>query len=139
MDIATECSAMKWARRVLLVAISLGVTVPSALAAEIVPVKGEVLANTGTGYQPVGGRMKLNEGDSVIVAPGAQGSLVYADGCTLEVVPGMVAWVEPKPPCSEGRASAAAPPPLAPTKTFKRDWLVGGAAQLKRTTIPAGP
>jgi hypothetical protein len=109
------------------------------LAAEIVPVKGEVLANTGTGYQPVIGRMKLDEGDSVIAAPGAQGSLVYADGCTLEVVPGMVAWVESKPPCSEGGAPVTAPPPLAPTKTFKRDWLIGGAAQLKRTTIPAGP
>lgn len=139
MDIATTCSSMNRARGLFLAAILLGATVPPALAAEIVPIKGEVLANTGTGYQPIGGRTKLNEGDSVIAAPGAQGSLVYADGCTLEVVPGMVAWVEPKPPCSGGGAPAAAPPPLAPTKTFKRDWLIGGAAQLKRTTIPAGP
>jgi hypothetical protein len=121
------------------VAISIGLTMPPVVAAEIVTVKGEILANTGTGYQPVGDRMKLSEGDSVIASPGAQGTLVYGDGCTFEVVPGMVAWVEAKPPCSAGGAPAVALPPLVPAKTFKRDWLIGGAGQLKRTTIPAGP
>jgi hypothetical protein len=110
-----------------------------ALVAEVVPVKGEVLANTGTGYLAVEERMKLNEGDAVIVSPGSRGSLVYADGCAIDVVPGMIAWVGPKSPCSEGTAKTDGPSPLTPTKTFKRDWLVGGAAQLKRTTIPAGP
>lgn len=139
MDIYTKRSAIRWVHGALVVSIALGVAPRPTLAAEILPIKGEVLANTGTGYQPVGDRMKLNEGDAVIAAAGSQGSLVYEGGCTVDVVPGMVAWVESKPPCSEGSAPAAAPPPLAPTKTFNRDWLVGGAAQLKRTTIPAGP
>lgn len=139
MNIATVCSSIWWVRGALLAAISLGLSLPPALAAEIVPVKGELLANTGTGYQPVNGRIKLYQGDSVIASPGAQGSLVYANGCTLEVVPGMVAWVERNPPCSGEATPADAPSALSPTKNFKRDWLVGGAAQMKRTTIPAGP
>ena len=126
MDIATMCRSKPCSGGVVLAAISIVLTMTPALAAEIVPVTGAIFANTGAGYQPVGGRMKLNEGDSVIAGPGAQGSLVYADGCTLEVVLGMVAWVEAKPPCPEGGARAAVLSPLTPTKTFKRDWLVGG-------------
>lgn len=139
MDIATKCPSTTCRRGAFLAAISIVLTAAPAPAAEIVTVRGAILANTGTGYHPVDSRMKLNEGDSVFAGPGAQGSLVYADGCTREVVPGLVVWVERKPPCLEEGTSAAALPPLSPTRTFKRDWLVGGAALLKRTTTPVAP
>jgi hypothetical protein len=135
----TRCPSTDRRRSAFLAAIPFLLMAVPALAAEIVPVKGAILANAGSGFHPVDSRMKLNEGDAVLAGPGAQGSLVYADGCTREVVPGAVVWVEPKPPCSEGGASAAALPPLSPAKTFKRDWLVGGAALLKRTTTPVAP
>ena len=139
MGIATTSGSNKCPWLAVFATVVLFLTVPPAQAAEIVPVKGEILANSGTGYHPIGERTTLSEGDAVIAAPESQGSLVYADGCTVDVVPGMIAWVGPKSPCSEGAAKAPSPSPLVPAKTFKRDWLVGGAAMMKRTMIPAGP
>lgn len=139
MTIAARCAQIERSWSALFVSIFLSLTALPTQAAEIVPVRGDVLASTGAGYHPVGERTKLNEGDSVIVGPESQGSLVYADGCAVDVVPGMIAWVATKSPCADGAAKANALSPLTPTKSFKRDWLVGGVSQLKRTTIPAGP
>jgi hypothetical protein len=141
MDIATMWGSTRYPtlQSAVLAVVLILSTVACGLAAEIVSVKGEVLVNTGTGYQPVGDRMTVSEGDAAIASPGSQASLVYADGCVINVVPGVIAFVKPKSPCSEGAANTDALPPLTPTKSFKRDWLVGGAAQLKRTAIPAGP
>lgn len=139
MNMATTRGSSKRAWGALLALAVVTLTAPPAHAADLVPVKGEILANRGTGYHPVRDRTPLTDGDAVIAAPGALGSLIYADGCTIDVIPGTVAWVGSTSPCASGVTQAESLPPLSPTKAFKRDWLVGGAASLKRTMIPAGP
>lgn len=139
MNIAATCGSSKWAQSAFIASAVIISTAPPVHAADLVPVKGEISVNRGTGYHPVRDRTRLTDGDAVIAAPGALGSLIYADGCTIDILPGTVAWVGSTSPCASGVTPAERFPPLSPTKAFKRDWLVGGAASLKRTRIPAGP
>ena len=114
-----------------------------AVGAEVVPVRGEVLVNTGIGYQVIAGAVRLRPGNSVIARPDAQGSLTYADGCVVDVIPGMVAWVEPRSPCvdvARGAAVRDPAPALAAPHVFDPAWLVGGAPRTgARKMPPAGP
>jgi len=114
-----------------------------AAGAEVVPLRGEVLVNTDIGYQVVAGAVRLKPGDSAIARPDSQGSLAYADGCVVDVVPGMVAWVGPRSPCAavaRGAPVRDPAPALVAPHVFDPAWLVGGAPRTgARKTPPAGP
>lgn len=107
-------------------------------AAKVVPIKGEILVNTGAGYQRIDGAVELKPGDSAIANPSAQASLIYDDGCVVDILPGMVAWSELTSPCQAG--GTRDPDPTLPTpKAFDPAWLLDGAAAIKRQQYPAGP
>jgi hypothetical protein len=120
--------------------VSLAATIQFSDAAKVMPIKGEVLVSSGTGYQRIDGEVVLKPGDSAIANPGAQAALVYDDGCVVDVVPGMVAWVEPTSPCGAGSRGLRDPDPIqAAPKAFDPGWLLDGAATAKRRTTPAAP
>ncbi len=113
---------------------------PAAEAARLTPISGEILVNTGDGYQRIETATELKLGDSAIANPNAQASLSYPDGCVVNVVPGMIAWVERTSPCAAGPRSEADPSPtLAASRTFDPAWLLGDVATVKRRPYPAGP
>ena len=113
---------------------------PSVFAAKIVPLKGEILVNSGAGYQQIVGAVELKPGDAAIAAARAQASLVYDDGCAVNVVPGMVAWVEPTSPCADKTGRTRDPDPaLSAPRVFDPAWLVDGAGLIRPNRFPAGP
>lgn len=74
----------------------------SSWAATVEPGQGSLTINQGQGFQPVNSRIDANVGDSVMVAPGGSATVVYDDGCTVNVQPGAVTTVAPLSPCAAG-------------------------------------
>lgn len=74
----------------------------SSWAASIEPGQGSLTLNQGQGFQPVNSRIDANVGDSVMVAPGGSATVVYEDGCTVNVQPGAVTTIAPLSPCASG-------------------------------------
>jgi hypothetical protein len=74
----------------------------SCLAATVEPAQGDLSINQGQGFQPVNGRVDAKVGDSVMVAPGGAATVVYDDGCKVDVQPGAVATIAPLSPCASG-------------------------------------
>ena len=124
--------------RAALAALSLLFVTSLAQATKAVPMDGQVLVNTGAGYRVIVDAVELKPGDSVIANFRSLGSLVYPDGCRVEVVPGSIAWVEPLSPCTA--AAARDPEPkLAAPNAFDPAWLRVGAALVGGGKRPAGP
>ena len=80
----------------------------SAWSATLEPGQGGLLVNQGQGFQPVNSRIDANVGDSVMVGPGGSATLVYDDGCTVDVQPGSVTTIAPLSPCAAGSNAAIA-------------------------------
>jgi hypothetical protein len=74
----------------------------STWAATIQPGQGNLSINQGQGFQPVNSRVDANVGDAVMVAPGGAATVVYDDGCTVNVQPGAVTTIAPLSPCASG-------------------------------------
>lgn len=74
----------------------------SSWAATIEPGQGSLTINQGEGFQPVNSRIDANVGDSVMVAPGGSATVVYGDGCTVDVQPGAITTIAPISPCASG-------------------------------------
>ena len=74
----------------------------SAWSATVEPGQGSLLVNQGQGFQPVNSRIDANVGDSVMVGPGGSASVVYGDGCSVDVQPGAVTTIAPLSPCASG-------------------------------------
>jgi hypothetical protein len=74
----------------------------STWAATLEPGQGNLSINEGQGFQPVNGRIDANVGDSVMVSPGGGATVVYADGCKVNVQPGAVTTIAPLSPCASG-------------------------------------
>jgi hypothetical protein len=74
----------------------------STWAATLEPGQGQISVNQGQGFQPVNSRVDANVGDSVMVSPDGSASVVYADGCKVNVRPGAVATIAPISPCASG-------------------------------------
>jgi len=133
-------AAMKVLWGAIVAVALLAATMASSDAAKVVPVKGEILVNSGAGYQRIDGPVELKPGDSAIANPSAQATLIYDDGCVVDIVPGMVAWGELTSPCRSGTRGTRDPDPTLPTpKAFDPAWLLDGAAAIKRQQYPAGP
>jgi hypothetical protein len=74
----------------------------SAWAASLQPGQGSLTLNQGQGFQPVNSRIDANVGDTVMVGPEGSATVVYDDGCTVNVQPGSVTTVAPISPCASG-------------------------------------
>ncbi len=74
---------------------------PSALAATVKPVQGEVLVNRGNGYEYVRGTSQASVGDIVMARPGGSAQVVYNDKCSVTVRPGQVVTIASEPPCNK--------------------------------------
>jgi len=71
-------------------------------AASLQPGQGDLSINQGQGFQPVNARVDANVGDAVMVGPGGTATVVYDDGCTVDVQPGAVTSIAPLSPCASG-------------------------------------
>jgi hypothetical protein len=74
----------------------------STWAASLQPGQGDLSINQGKGFQAVNNRVDANVGDSVMVGPGGSATVVYDDGCKVDVQPGSVATIAPISPCASG-------------------------------------
>ena len=74
----------------------------STWAATVEPGQGNLAINQGQGFQPVNNRIDANVGDSVMVGPNGAATVVYGDGCTVNVQPGAVTTIAPLSPCASG-------------------------------------
>ncbi len=71
-----------------------------AQAATVEPAQGDLSLNEGQGFHKVTGRIDAKVGDSVMVGPGGAATVVYPDGCQVNVQPGAVVSVAPLSPCA---------------------------------------
>jgi hypothetical protein len=81
--------------------LSLAVS-PSAHAATVNATQGQVLLNLGQGYKQVAGSSEAGPGAIVVANPGGSAQVVYSDGCSITVTPGMVYTIAPQSPCGSG-------------------------------------
>lgn len=105
----------------------------SAWAVTVEPGQGTLSINQGQGFQPIDSRIDTNVGDSVMIAPGGSATVVYDDGCTVDVQPGAVTTIAALSPCAAGSydadmvvkapplAGAAGAPAAAPPSPFAVD------------------
>ena len=85
------------------VAMSCAVLAASPSWAAIVqPGIGDLTINRGHGFKPVTNSVNANVGDSVMVGPGGTATVVYDDGCKVDVRPGAVTTIAPLSPCASG-------------------------------------
>jgi hypothetical protein len=82
------------------VALASGLVLSTAsLAATVMPVKGKLSINSGTGFHEVAGSVDGKVGDAVMAGPRSSGRIVYSDGCEVPVVPGRVVTITAESPC----------------------------------------
>lgn len=75
----------------------------AAQAATLDVIRGGVLvSHGGSPYQTVKEPIELQVGDSILVNPGGAARVLYANGCVVEVRPGMVYAVSEPPICYTG-------------------------------------
>ena len=69
-------------------------------AATVQPVNGHAMINKGAGFIKIDKATRLQQGDTVIVAPGGTAKLSYSDGCSIQVKTAAVVTVRAKSPCA---------------------------------------
>lgn len=93
--------------------------VASASAATISVTQGSVSVNTGNGFRPVTGSATINPGDRIMIPPNGQATVVFNDGCSVQLSTAQTLIVPQASPC----ATAGQNNPLANAG----GWIVGGA------------
>jgi hypothetical protein len=78
-------------------------------AATVEPGFGDLTINHGQGFKPVTSRINANVGDAVMVGPGGSATVVYEDGCKVDIRPGAVTTIAPLSPCASGSNAQTAP------------------------------
>jgi hypothetical protein len=94
----------------ILTAVSIFAMTSPSFAADVVPIEGTPLVNSGNGFRPVAGATGLAPGDRVMVSPGGSAKIVYSDKCVVAVLPGRVVAVTPDPPCMFAKGAVKAEP-----------------------------
>jgi hypothetical protein len=92
-------------RRPLFGAVAIGCAVLVASpswAAVVQPGFGNLTINQGQDFKPVTAAVNANVGDSVMVGPGGSATVVYEDGCKVDIRPGAVTTIAPLSPCASG-------------------------------------
>jgi len=74
----------------------------STKATTIEPFQGVTLMNTGKGFKQIKKTTKAKAGNSVMVSPDGAATVVYADGCKVDVSPGKVTTITELSPCAAG-------------------------------------
>jgi hypothetical protein len=101
-------------------------TASPSWAAVVQPGVGDLTINHGQGFKPLTGAANANVGDSVMVGPGGSATIVYDDGCKVDVRPGAVMAIAPLSPCAAG-SNAQNPncPPGSPGYPYcgQPDWV----------------
>jgi hypothetical protein len=127
------------------VAISFAVLAASpSWATTVQPGIGNLTINQGQGFKPVTGQLDANVGDSVMVGPGGSATVVYEDGCKVDVQPGGVTTIAPLSPCASGSNAQVGwwdwcHPDLSNPQNNNCSWagtLVAAAALAAIITIP---
>jgi hypothetical protein len=73
----------------------------SGIAATVSQESGTVLINRGAGFSPAGADAELVPGTQILVQPGSQALIRYADSCVVKVGAGV--WmVQAAAPCAAG-------------------------------------
>ena len=73
-----------------------------AYGATVNATQGQVLLNLGQGYKQVTRSSEAGPGAIVVANPGGNAQVVYPDGCSITVTPGMVYTIAPQGPCGSG-------------------------------------
>ena len=120
-------------RRPLFSAVAVGCAVLTASpswAAVVQPGLGNLTINQGQGFKPVTAAVSANVGDSVMVGPGGSATVVYEDGCKVDVRPGAVITVAPLSPCAAGSnaQSPNCPPGSQGYPDCGQDWVSAAIA-----------
>lgn len=71
-------------------------------AAMVEPGLGDLTINQGKGFKPVTSSINAKVGDSVMVGPSGSATVVYDDGCKVNIQPGAVTTIAPLSPCASG-------------------------------------
>jgi hypothetical protein len=79
----------------LLAIIAAALLYNPALGATVTAQQGQVLVNSGKGFERVTGAVEAGAGAIVIANPGGRGHVVYPDGCWVAVEPGTVYTIAP--------------------------------------------
>ena len=118
----------------------------SAIAATVIVLEGQVLINRGHGYHMIQGTTEAGVGDTIVANPGGAAQIVYANGCTKEVLPQSVVTISRHSPCRaeqpvrEGHTSA---PEISGTAIVAGSAIVAGgvlgAVLLSQKSKPASP
>jgi hypothetical protein len=66
------------------------------------PGLGDLTINQGKGFKPVTSSINAKVGDSVMVGPSGSATVVYDDGCKVNIQPGAVTTIAPLSPCASG-------------------------------------
>jgi hypothetical protein len=94
-----------------------------AWATMLEPGLGDLTINQGKGFRPVTSRISANVGDSVMVGPGGSATVVYDDGCKVNVQPGALTTIAPLSPCASGsNAQDCRPDPNHPDQHCGWGW-----------------
>lgn len=74
----------------LAMAVSVGLTGAAVAGAKLSAVQGSIMVNNGAGFQAVDGISTLKAGDRVLVNAKSSGQLVFPDGCSVKLRPGLI-------------------------------------------------
>jgi hypothetical protein len=103
-------------------------------AATLEPGYGDLTINQGQGFKPINSRVDANVGDSVMVGPGGTATVVYDDGCKVNVQPGAVTTIAPLSPCASGSNAQTGPSYYPDCRTDPDDcgpnWVAIGSVVL---------
>ena len=130
---AASGAAIMAKRNHLLSVLSVGCTMLIASpcwAATVERTQGDLSINQGQGFRPIKSRINANVGDTVMVGPGGAATVVYDDGCKVNVQPGAVATIAPISPCASGSNAQAPPWECHPDQTHDCGWTAGTTAFL---------
>jgi hypothetical protein len=88
----------------------------SSWAATVEPSDGVLLLNKGKGFKVFKHQVAAKAGDAIMVSPDGHAKLVYADGCKVDIQPGVVTRVARLSPCASGS--------LAQDPDYGNHWCV---------------
>jgi hypothetical protein len=94
----------------------------------IEPGQGDLLINQGHGFKPIKRQANAKVGDTVMVRPGGAATVVYDDGCRVNVQPGAVTTIAPLSPCASGSNAQQWPWECHPDQTHDCGWTAGTTA-----------
>ena len=109
-------------KKILVAIAAMAFTTTAWASATVSRLDGGVLVNQGEHYQNAQAGQVVNPGDRFMVPAGGQATLVFDDGCTVDLPPDSLATVPEKSPCAGGdlMSQRVSPQPQQPTQVGTR-------------------